>query len=214
MVRDIKYVDKNKFYAMKRTYDFRFIITLIVIYYASSVCLFAQENETGKENKEAHYGLKAGINFAELWGEDALPESDRKVGYSFGVYGSYKISKEWKLQPELIWSLQGENSKKSGRYQISYLNIPVMFKWKSNRFYTEVGPQLGLLTINTAKAVPDNLRLENFETFDFSLNAGVGYEVFDDWSIGLRYVQGVTNIVKGRELRNSVVYFGIAYRIF
>jgi hypothetical protein len=188
--------------------------TFLVFFLANTIQLYAQDKEVTKEKNEGHYGLKAGINFAELWGKDALPESDRKVGYSFGVYATYKISKEWKLQPEVIWSLQGEKSKESGRYKISYINIPVMFKWKSNKFYTELGPQFGILTINTAKSVPDDLRLENFETFDFSLNAGIGYEIFEDWSIGVRYVQGVTNVVRGRDLRNSVNYIGLSYRIF
>lgn len=190
---------------------------ILIFILLHTLCLssngFAQEDST--ETKEnAHYGIKAGVNFSELWGNDALPESDRKVGYSFGVYASYKISKEWKIQPEVIWSLQGENSKNSGRYKISYLNVPVMFKWKSKKFYTEIGPQLGFLTINTSKSVPDSLRIENFETFDFSLNAGLGYEILEDFSIGFRYVQGVTNIVRGKDLKNSVIYLGIAYRIF
>jgi hypothetical protein len=199
---------------MKRAAIFRLIAIFILVYFIGTIHLFAQDRELVEENNDEHYGLKAGINFAELWGEDALPESDRKVGYSFGVYASYKISKEWKIQPEMIWSLQGQNSMESGRYKIAYINIPVMFKWKSENFYAEFGPQLGILTINTAKSVPDDLRLENFETFDFSLNAGLGYEIFDDWSIGLRYMQGMTNIVKGRDLRNSVIYLGLAYRIF
>lgn len=175
--------------------------------------VLAQEDTTKTDGKD-HYGIKAGINFAELWGSDALPESDRKVGYSFGIYASYKISKEWKFQPEVIWSLQGEKSKESGRYKISYINIPLMFKWKSKKFYTELGPQIGILTISTAQSVPDDLRIENFETFDFSLNAGIGYEIFEDWSVGVRYVQGVTNVVRGRDLRNSVIYVGLSYRIF
>jgi hypothetical protein len=198
---------------MRRTASLRLIIFIAILFLANTNNLFAQD-ERVEEKNEAHYGLKAGINFAELWGKDALPESDRKVGYSFGIYASYKIAKEWKIQPEVIWSLQGENSKESGRYKISYINIPIMFKWKSKKFYAEFGPQLGLLTINTAKSVPDDLRIENFETFDFSLNAGLGYEIFEDWSIGARYVQGVTNIVRGRDLRNSVIYVGISYRIF
>lgn len=160
------------------------------------------------------YGVKAGANFAELWGDDALPESDRKVGYSFGAYASFKLSKTVKLQPEVIWSLQGEGSKESGRYKISYINIPVMLKWVEGRFYSELGPQLGLLTVSTAKSVPEALQLEGFETFDFSLNAGIGYEVAEGWSIGARYCQGLTNIVTGRDLRNSVIYLGLSYRIF
>jgi len=199
---------------MIRTAKIRLPIILFIFCLLSSIQLFAQDNEEAKSDGESHYGLKAGINFAELWGEDALPESDRKVAYSFGIYAAYKISKHWKFQPEAIWSLQGENSKKSGRYKISYLNIPLMFKWKGKHLYSEFGPQLGLLTINTAQSVPDSLRLENFESFDLSINIGLGYQIFDDWSIGLRYVQGMTNIVRGRDLKNSVIYVGLSYRIF
>jgi hypothetical protein len=178
-----------------------------------SCAAFAQEVAPEKVAKE-QYGIKAGINFAELWGEDALPESDRKVGYSFGGYASFKISDELKLQPEVIWSLQGENSESSGRYKISYINIPIMLKWTEGRFYTELGPQLGLLTISTSSSVPEELKLKDFETFDFSVNAGLGYEIYEDWYVGLRYCQGITNIVSERELRNSVIYVGLACRLF
>ncbi|GAB2497947.1 porin family protein [Algoriphagus taiwanensis] len=174
---------------------------------------YAQEIAT-QDGDKAQYGIKAGINFAELWGKDALPESDRKVGYSLGAYASYKLSKDLKLQPEIIWSLQGEDSKESGRYKISYINIPLMLKWIEGKFYSELGPQLGLLTINTSKSVPEELQLENFETFDFSINLGLGYKVAEDWTLGLRYSQGLSNIAEGRDLKNSVIYVGLAYRIF
>jgi len=65
-----------------------------------------------QEEEKEQYGIKAGINYAELFGDDAIPESDRKVGYSLGAYMSFKLNKHLKLQPELIWSLQGEKSEK------------------------------------------------------------------------------------------------------
>jgi hypothetical protein len=175
--------------------------------------VLAQESPSPPADK-AYYGLKAGVNFAELWGEDALPESDRKVGYSVGVYATYKLAKNFSLQPELIWSLQGEKSDDNGRYKISYLNVPVMAKWTYGSFYAELGPQLGILTINTSQAVPDEIRLEDFETFDLTINAGLGYKLFEDWAVGLRYGEGLTNIAPGSDLRNSVIYLGLAYRIF
>lgn len=190
------------------------IFALIVFGLTSTAHVYAQDKQSLKEKNEPKYGLKSGINFAELWGEDALPESDRKVGYSFSVYASCKISQNLKLQPEVIWSLQGEDSKDSGRYKISYINIPVMLKWTDDRFFYELGPQLGLLTINTTESVPNELRLENFDTFDFSLNLGLGYHFADDWAIGLRYSQGITNIAEARDLKNSVIYVGLVYRIF
>lgn len=179
-----------------------------------SLRLSAQDIQEADAGKKVDYGLKAGINFAELSGEDAIPESDRKVGYSFGAYASFKLSKGVKIQPEAIWSLQGEKSQNNGRYKITYLNLPLMLKWTEGKFYTELGPQLGLLTVNTSKSVPDEIRLENFETFDFSINAGVGLVLWEDWSVGMRYCHGLTNLVEDKSLKNSVIYMGIAYRLF
>lgn len=74
------------------------------------LCLAQFSDLLGQESvgNSDQYGVKAGINFAELFGDDAIPESDRKVGYSFGIYGTFKISKAFKVQPEVIWSLQGQ----------------------------------------------------------------------------------------------------------
>lgn len=160
------------------------------------------------------YGLKAGLNFAELYGEDALPESDRKEGYSLGWFTTYSISSAFKLQLEMIWSLQGEKSKTKGRYSIAYLNIPLVAKWTEGRWYTEAGTQLGLLTVNNSQSVPADIRLKDFETFDLSLCAGLGYLIDDDWSVGLRYTQGLTDIAPGKDLKNSVIYLGVAYKLF
>lgn len=169
---------------------------------------FAQDSD------KTQYGIKAGINFAELIGDDAIPESDRKEGYSIGGYMNFKLSKSLKLQPEVIWSLQGEDSKSNGRFKLSYINIPVMLKWVEGDFYSELGPQLGIITISSTESVPESLALDNFETFELAVNAGIGYEVFEDWTIGLRYSQAVTNLIEGLDIKGSVFYVGIAYRIF
>ena len=169
---------------------------------------FAQDSD------KTQYGIKAGINFAELIGDDAIPESDRKEGYSIGGYMNFKLSKSLKLQPEVIWSLQGEDSKSNGRFKLSYINIPVMLKWVEGNFYSELGPQLGIITISSTESVPESLALDNFETFELAVNAGIGYEVFEDWTIGLRYSQAVTNLIEGLDIKGSVFYVGIAYRIF
>lgn len=192
----------------------RYFIALI---YLTGLCTSYTslcQNATKPESDSDQYGIKAGVNFAELFGVDAIPESDRKIGYSFGIYATYKINSSLKIQPELIWSLQGEKSDKKGRYDISYLNIPIMMKWSEGRFYSEIGPQVGLLTINTSKSVPDEIRLTDFETFDFSVVAGVGFQIDEELAIGMRYVQGLTNIVQGRDLKNSVIYIGLSYWIF
>lgn len=184
----------------------KFALSLVFILFSIFTAAQTTKNEA--------YGLKAGLNFAELFGADAIPESDRKVGYSFGVFANYKIKEKWFFQPELIWSLQGEKSETKGRYNISYLNVPLMVKYALNTINLETGVQVGFQTISTSKNVPDSIRLENFETFDFSLNIGVSYSFWQDWSIGVRYCHGLTNLVENRELKNSVLYFGLGYKLF
>lgn len=70
-----------------------------------------------------------------------------------------------------------------------------------------------MLTINTAKSGPEDLRLDNFDTFDLSMNVGIAYEIFESWTLGRRCCQGLTNIVADRDLKNSVIYCGLAYQI-
>ena len=142
--------------------------------------------------------LKAIEKWAIPSGFMELSRSQKPLKYNLKSSGLYRAKK----------------SESKGRYDISYINIPVMLKWTEGRFYSELGPELGILTINTSKDVPDDIRLANFETFDFSMNVGAGYEVFEDWTIGLRYIQGLTNIVEGQDLKNSVIYLGVAYSLF
>lgn len=179
-----------------------------------SLILFLSVTGFAQFLDEAKYGIKGGINFAELYGEDAIPESDRKVGYSLGAYMNLPMSNKFSIQPEAIWSLQGETSKDNGRYKINYLNIPVMFKWKEANFYYEVGPQLGILAISSSKSIPEEFRIDKFDTFDASVVIGLGYVLDEDWSLGFRYAQGFTNLVKGLDLKNSVIYFGFSHRLF
>ena len=190
------------------TAHLRVLIFVLAALVASTSCLEAQEAKSAFV-----YGIKAGVNFAELYGQDALPESDRKVGYSLGGFTTYSASTSWKLQMEMIWSLQGEKSATKGRYSIAYLNIPLLVKWIEGHWYSEAGVQLGLLTLNSSQSVPEEIRLKEFETFDFSLCAGIGYRLDDDWSVGVRYTQGLTDIVPNKDLKNSVIYLGIAYTI-
>ena len=69
---------------------------LLVLILLATFQVRAQDQPVAGAEKST-YGLKAGINFAELWGDDALPESDRKVGYSVGAYASFKLSKDLKI---------------------------------------------------------------------------------------------------------------------
>lgn len=50
---------------MKTGFNIRLLILILVLCLTNTAHLFAQEKE--KDKQGAEYGIKAGINFAELW---------------------------------------------------------------------------------------------------------------------------------------------------
>ena len=112
---------------------------------------FGQENNPSytdkKDSSRLDIGIKVGVNFAEFWGKDALPEKRYKIGYSAGFYLGIPIKKGFSFATEFIWSLQGDDTKKSGTYFLSYFNVPATFKWKKKKWFLEFGPQLGFLVL-------------------------------------------------------------------
>lgn len=51
-------------------------------------------------------GPKAGINFANVSGDDA-EGTDARIGFAFGGVAEFRISEMWSIQPEAYYSSQG-----------------------------------------------------------------------------------------------------------
>jgi len=198
---------------------------------------------------QVQYGVRAGFSFPELMTSGSPTTSVEGntqtmryfpfTSFTGGVFASLKLAKTWYLQPELNYSLQGATGRPEQDYYVhaeeayrySYLNIPVLIKYKlPAAFFVETGPQLGLLIsaridetlVGAVNDMHYNIKSQTKST-DVSWVFGAGY--CSPFNIGLdfRYNMGLTNInqatggnttsapIPNGTLKNSVLQLGVFY---
>jgi opacity protein-like surface antigen len=182
--------------------------------------------------QETKFGVKGGLNVANISGD--IEDNSSKVGFHVGGFVEIKVSDKFSVQPELLFSTQGaqrEYSEDFGgtvvsineKINLSYLNIPVMAKYYvAEGFSLEAGPQIGFLTSAKYKFEAEGEEEEvdgkdDFESVDFGLNFGAGYDFTENLSAGLRYNLGLSNIVKtdagnDNKFQNSVLSVSLGYK--
>ncbi|WP_300569036.1 porin family protein [Flavobacterium sp.] len=177
----------------------------------SAVAIFAFGFANAQETK---FGIKAGLNMANLSGD--IDDTSMKAGLHVGAFAEIKISDKFAVQPEVLFSMQGAKVD-GGDYAFNYLNIPVMAKFfVTEQFSLEAGPQIGFLM--SAKANPDegdSVDVKEFLTStDFGLNVGLGYDFTENFTAGLRYNLGLSNISDedNGDIKNNVFSVSVGYK--
>ena len=173
--------------------------------------------------KAQHFsvGLKAGANISNFTGGD-FSEVKKKslVGFYGGVYLNFWAGKNFTIQPEALISTQGAKIEEDGvteNYKLSYVTIPVMFKYKSNGgLYVEAGPQVGF---KISESIPDQT-VETFaKNLDLSIGAGLGFQSASGFGIGARYLAGLSKVgdfdpdIANPNFKNSVIQIGVSFTL-
>lgn len=163
------------------------------------------------QNSPLTWGLKAGLNVADLYGDDAK-DSDVREGFSGGLFLNYRINNYWALQPEVLFStkgadlesgLTGENG--PAKYEFGYLDIPVLVKFYipagttlSPNLYA--GPEVGikLYADSNDNDIDDELKAAEFA---IAFGAGLDFNLGSDpiafirtVGLDLRYSLGLTDV--------------------
>lgn len=199
------FLDFKKKAAMKKLWITCFTLLLVQIAQAQDV----------------HFGLKAGLNAANLIFKDQ-GENEFKLGVHAGALAHIHIIDKLALQPEIIISTQG-GKRFSGNTGINtnlnYLNIPVLLQYMfNNGFRLQAGPQVGFM-LSAHEKINDkkNNLLQNYRSTDFSLPVGVSYLHSSGLGVDARWVFGLNNINDvGNRLpvtRNNVGQLGIFYML-
>jgi opacity protein-like surface antigen len=166
--------------------------------------------------QEVKFGIKGGVNFSTFIGD--VEDTDSRVGYQVGTFAEIKISEKFAVQPELLYSSLGAKTDIEGTTLTAmndYIVVPVMAKfYVAEAFSLEAGPQVGFLVSAKFKAEGDSIDVKEFyNSTDFGLNFGVGYDFTEAISAGVRYSLGLTNIVKDSDsVKNSNVALTLAYK--
>ncbi|MEZ5035340.1 MAG: porin family protein [Chitinophagaceae bacterium] len=171
-------------------------------------------------NAQTRFGVKAGGNFYTLGGDNVEGENiNSKFGLNVGGLVNIPVAKKFKVQPEVVFSIQGTKEDDGGTTNLNfnYLNIPIMAQvYVTDGFYVEAGPQVGILLKADIKeegsssySVKDELK-----GADFALGFGAGYTLPGGFGFNARYNLGLSNILKDTgegELKNRGFQLGVSF---
>ena len=95
----------------------------------------------------AQFGIKGGLNVAEMTGRDGESAS-YKPFYHVGIFYQANILGPLSIQPEVQYSVVGGNLKSAfTNYdsELHYLTVPILAKLTLGPVFLEAGPQYGVL---------------------------------------------------------------------
>lgn len=207
----------------------KYIFTAIIVF------LFASANA-----QKVKFGAKAGFNLANLTGDFA--DSSTITGFNAGIFAEIKITDKFAIQPELLFSTQGNKIKipvydnssvivyyYEGKKNLTYLNLPVIAKYYIiDKLSIEAGPQIGLLlgakvkyssdralpTLYTSKSEYD---IKNdLKSIDFGLSFGANYDISKNLYLNFRYNLGLANInnepMSSLNIKNKIFSLSLGYK--
>lgn len=161
--------------------------------------------------------MKAGANVSSV---SDIDDSKSKFGFYGGAFVNIPLADTFSLQPEVLYNGKGVKSDGGADVSINldYISVPVMFQYKATpQFYLEAGPELSFLVSAKAKAEGESEDMKEFiNGFDFGVGVGAGYDFTPNFGANIRYVAGVTDIVKDNEgdntSRNGLFQLGLTYK--
>jgi hypothetical protein len=156
-------------------------------------------------NAQVGFGIKAGLNNSTLGGDGAdLSGKKSNTGFNVGVIVAIPLSTNFVFQPEIMYSAnQGmefrPTTTSETNYNLNYVNIPLMLKYKSMGFYGEAGPYFGFLTsgkikTKTGSSTTESDIKDSFDGTDMGVALGTGYVMKCGLGFGVRYNMGLQNI--------------------
>ena len=164
--------------------------------------------------QQTHFGVKAGVNIASV-AIDGGDDYSGKAGLHVGGLAHIHISRQFALQPELIFSMQGGKDDDL-KLKLNYLNVPLMAQYMTNDgFRLQTGPQLGFLLAAERKVGDVEVDVDDdLSSIDFSWAFGAGYLFPSGFGIDARYNLGISNISDDDsfEAKNRVFQFGVFYQ--
>ncbi len=166
------------------------------------------------QGQQTHFGVKAGVNIASV-AIDNGDDYNSKAGLHIGGLAHIHISRQFALQPELIFSMQGGKDDNE-KLKLNYLNIPLLAQYMTNDgFRLQTGPQLGILLAAERKVGDVEIDVDDdLSSVDFSWTFGAGYLFPSGFGIDARYNLGISNISDDEsfEAKNRVFQVGLFYQ--
>ncbi len=176
------------------------------------VCLTAVV-ATAQESNKTRIGIKGGVNFSNLYTEDA-DDTNMRTGFNAGLFAKLPLTNMFAIQPELFYSTKGsevtyKNTFVDGtaNFNLNYIEVPVLLVVNiTDNFNLHFGPYFSYLISGKVKNksnvnlfdFEDNIDPEDYNRFDAGVAAGVAVDL-GGISIGARYNHGLKTVGKERD---------------
>ncbi|MDX5346055.1 MAG: PorT family protein [Hymenobacteraceae bacterium] len=187
-------------------------LPLLLLLYFVSVAAQAQSLKIG---------IKSGITLGNVSGRDA-PEGNRiRVSGHGGPMALWSFSDLVGLQTEVLLSnkgykvkleqdMNGVRSDETVNGDFLYVDVPVLFRFRSGKLFFDLGPQAGYLLRADVHQIR-KIRNENggmvgqdldnhekdedkFTRLDIGLATGLGLQTANGWNFGLRYYRSFRSL--------------------
>lgn len=167
----------------------------------------------GANAQDTKIGAKAGLNLANFTGDD-VEDSDMLIGFQIGGYAHLGLSDAFAIQPELLFDAKGASydaGDESVSNNLSYITVPVLAKYMiTEGLDVHLGPQIGILM--SAKFDGEDAK-DSYNSTDFGLAAGAGYELETGLNFSARYSTSLGTISDNDEVdvKNSVITIAVGF---
>jgi hypothetical protein len=203
------------FFKVNRHHTFATLITKKIVM-KKIFLLIVMAGSFAVAKAQISYGAKAGLNVANVGGED-VEGNKAKAGFYLGGFIGVPVAESFSIQPELVFSLQGVKFDGDSKVNMSYLNIPILARYTTGSgFFAETGPQLGFLLSAKAKEDGESSNVKDyFKKTDFSWALGVGYQFESNIGVNARFNFGLSKLDEDGEVKmyNRVFQVGLFYRL-
>jgi hypothetical protein len=169
---------------------------------------------------QVSFGLRAGVNFQNLTGEEANGkdlDNKLKTGFHIGVNAELPVAPDFYIQPGLLFSTKGAKQEVTGsddvKSNISYVELPINFLYKPalgpGKLLLGFGPYIGVAVGGKMKQGSNEVdfefdndvkstdpdRFRTIKRMDFGGNLLAGYELSSKISVQLNAQLGMSNLV-------------------
>jgi len=183
----------------------KFFIGLFIAIFIAGI---ANAQHSSSPIGHVNIGIKGGVNVYEVH-NDNNNEFNPRIGYNFGLLGHVHAGGHFAIQPEIVYSAQGEKytvGAETTKYNLDYINVPILLQYMFDKgFRIQAGPQVGFLVSAKSENSTGTVDYkDDIESIDFALSMGVSYiHPPSGFGFDARYNLGLRNIDKNSSVKST-----------
>lgn len=163
---------------------------------------------TGLSFAQVNVGGHAALTFGTDWGDDTS-EDPWGLGFNAGVAAKFGLNNMIAVVPEVDVALR-RLSDDDVTWSTWAIEIPVLARINvMPQLYLEVGPQIAFLLsseierdygFGSQTVDLGSSEIDALNTFEFGIDAGVGFSVMPNLDVNFRFALGLTSIIDSKKM--------------